>query len=201
MTESIDGTRLGEADTALKNGEYAKALALYEALAQTGSAHAMFMLAVMYGRGLGVARDCEKIRYWSERAYAKGDGPAAVELHKIYGHGKYGVSRDEEKAFRYVRMFERVEHPDLYQALGVFLVASAYERGRGVAKDIPKAVDLYRRAAAAGHIPSKINWSLLQMRHGNLLAIVPWLFAVLHGQFLVVSKGPQKGWNDLRMRV
>lgn len=98
-------------------------------------------------------------------------------------------------------MFEGIEHPNLAQALGVFRLANHYERGCGVAKDIPKALKLYQRSAAAGHIPSKINLARRRTLRGIPFAIWPWVVAALHGQCLVPVKGPEKGWEDPRMKL
>ena len=205
MMEQIQDSRLAEAAAALDSGEYAKGFALFERLAQSGSTIAMVRLANIFatGRVPDVERDYSKALYWLERAYRNGSRGAAIDLCKIYSQGddKYGVLADEEKAFRYIRMFEDIGRPNLAQALGVFMVANHYQRGAGVAKNLPKALELYRRAATAGHIPSKINGALLQIRRGNLLAIASWLFAVIHGQFLVLTKGSRRAWQDPRMSL
>jgi localization factor PodJL len=48
-----------------------------------------------------------------------------------------------------------------------FILASLYERGAGVAKDESEATDLYRKAAAAGHIRAMHNLAVLLSAHDS----------------------------------
>lgn len=48
-----------------------------------------------------------------------------------------------------------------------FMLASLYERGAGVTKDEAKALALYRKAAAAGHVRAMHNLGVLLSAHGT----------------------------------
>lgn len=185
------GTAQAEALEALRLREYEKAFALYERLAQAGSGSAMLWLAQMYFSGLGTDKSYEKARYWDERAYESSDLAvryvAATRLQEVYLFGE-GAPVDHEKAFRYVKEFESIERPSASLAFFVYRVALHYDRGEGTRQDASKAMELYRRAAAAGHLMSKVQYARWQILRGNLLALPSWLGAGIAMNVLEVFK-------------
>lgn len=201
--EKIQDVRLTEACAKLESSEPEKGLVACESLARAGSRYAMLILGRIFSTGeiKGIEKNSKNALYWLEKASANGALTANIHLHRIYLRGALGVPENHNKAFHYIRPFENINSPNLSQALGVFMVASAYERGLGIAKDIPKAIQLYKKAANSGHIPSKINWSLLQIMRGNLLAIVPLLSSVLCRQLLLLLKHEKQGRKDPRLSV
>lgn len=203
MTEQAKDPRLVEICAKLESSEPEKGLILCESLARTGSRYAMLLLGRIFSTGeiKGIERNHEKALFWLERAFDNGAVLAGIQLHRIYIHGKFGVLKDEKKSFHYVSSFEHIEQPNVDQALGVFLVASAYERGRGVEKDVSRAIQLYRQAAKSGHIPSKINWALLQIRRGNLVAIASLLLSAFQALLLLLFKGSKYGKKDPRLSL
>lgn len=192
--------RVNEALAALKRKEYRRAFAIYELLAQSGSASAMLTLGKFYFNGIGVQKDYDKALYWLERAYGGNRESvrnyAALTLHDIYWRGQ-GVPIDYKKAFSYVKQFEHLEDPGLGRAVMVYSVAIHYDLGWGVPKDIPKAMELYGRAADAGHILSKIMLERRRILRGNPLAILSWLMAIAHLLILEFIKGRPNA--DLRL--
>lgn len=200
MSDSSAHTREGEALAALKRKEYQKAYRLYKSLAQTGSASAMLTIGRLYLNGIGVTKNHAEARHWFERAYASNREAirnyAALILQEIYWYGR-GVPINYDKAFGYVKAFEHIEHPALSHAMFVYSVAIHYERGRGVPKDIPRAMELYRRAADAGHIMSRIMLDRRKILQGDLLALPSWIVAVLKLQLLELIKGRNSA--DLRL--
>lgn len=68
-----------------------------KASAQNNMGSADYGLAIMYHKGLGVAKDLAQARSYYEQAIAKGHLSAAVNLGKMYEHGD-GVSVDKDKA-------------------------------------------------------------------------------------------------------
>lgn len=200
MSQPVAKSRTDEALDALKHKEYEKALSLYESLAQAGSASAMLTLGRLYFNGIGMEKSYEKARYWLERAFSGNREAvrnyAALILQEIYWYGR-GVLVDYEKAFRYVKQFEHIEHPTLGDAMFIYSVAIHYERGRGVSKNIPKAMELYRRSASTGHIISRIMLERRRILQGNFLAIPVWLAAIFRLKVLEYIKG--RNSSDLRL--
>lgn len=56
-----------------------------------------------------------------------------------------------------------------------FNLAQAYRLGRGVAADIPKARELYERAAASGHVKAADNYGLLLFQLGERERAMPYI--------------------------
>jgi TPR repeat protein len=68
---------------AYNRGDYAPAVRLFRPLAEQGNAKAQNLLAVMYRRGQGVARNSVRTFVWFSRAAARGDATAKAELRDV----------------------------------------------------------------------------------------------------------------------
>jgi TPR repeat protein len=68
---------------AYNRGDYAPAVRLFRPLAEQGNAKAQNLLAVMYRRGQGVARNSVRAFVWFSRATARGDATAKAELRDV----------------------------------------------------------------------------------------------------------------------
>lgn len=157
-------------------------------LAELGNSVAQFNLGLHYAKGQGVARDFTKAAYWMEQAAENGDddAPALAEKYSNAAEAQEkAVSGDAQAQADLARILTKlatsIAHADTEQdykeafALaeqsaaqnngdGLWVLALAYEHGRGVARDLEKAVDCYRRGAELGHAPSQHSLACFYMR-------------------------------------
>jgi TPR repeat protein len=84
-------------------GDLARAVMLFHKAAESGSAAAMFNLALCYENGTGVTKSAEKAVELYERAIELGHAGAMVNLAVCYENGT-GVTKSVEKA---VELYER----------------------------------------------------------------------------------------------
>lgn len=147
----------------------------FRKLADTGDAAAMFNLGLHYAKGHGVERDFEKAAEWMGRAAEAGDddAPALVEeyrklagaaekaaagdaqaqadlaegLMKLGGSmDQAGAGNDYDEAFELAQKSAAQKNGD-----GTWILALAYEHGRGVRKNRKKAAALYKQGTELGH--------------------------------------------------
>jgi len=140
-----------EGVAAFARGEYAKALALLQPLAQQGDARAQFHLGVMYTYGQGVPRDYAEAFQWYRRAAEQGLAIAQSNLGGTYENG-YGVPQDYAKAFQWYRRAAEQGLAEAQHNLG-----QLYRDGRGVPQDFATAAQWYRRAAEQGMAKAQTN--------------------------------------------
>ena len=120
--------------------------------ANAGSGDAAWDLSLHYRRGTGgVEKNDELARHWLERGAELGNFHAQCDLGGIhYDAGEYEVARE---------WFEKSAaqgHPIAEANLGVY-----YEKGHGVERNIPKAVEFLLRAAKKGCGDAQNNYGLL----------------------------------------
>ena len=77
--------------------QYDKCFAGYLELAEKGYPLAECQVGYFYYRGLGVEKDLEKSRLWTQRAAEHGDRDAQYNLATLYENGE-GVEKDTELA-------------------------------------------------------------------------------------------------------
>ena len=94
--------------------------------------------------GYGVAQDYAKAREWYEKAAAKGDASAMVNLGLLYENG-HGVAQDYAKAREWYEKAADKGDASAMNNLGLL-----YNNGQGVAQDYAKAREWYEKAAAKG---------------------------------------------------
>ena len=156
---------------------YPAAADCYRKSAELGNTAAMIELANLYTDGLGVEQDYAAALRWNRRATKANQPGAFNNLGKAYELG-LGVAIDGEKALRYYRRAEKlgdtgaknnlgnlfrkgeIVPKDPAQAISWYKKAGApvshywvgwyYHHGEGVAKNLKKACEYYRRAAEAG---------------------------------------------------
>lgn len=111
--------------------------------------------------GIGLKRDREKAvkihlsipqRHWEGENY--------FDMYKAYHSGRYGVTKDREKAFIYKRMAGLRKHVQASFELG-----KAYELGKKVPKDIVESIFWYGIGIGRGHQASSLSLAR---------AIAPW---------------------------
>jgi TPR repeat protein len=116
------------------------ALKWYRQAADKGHAGAMANLGRLYEKGYGVAKDRGQAVQWYERAAAKGSANAMNRLGLIC-EGQ----QDFATAVQWYRKAAAKEDPGALGNLGY-----CYETGRGVPRDLHKALGYYRQAADLG---------------------------------------------------
>lgn len=148
----------------------------YEKLAETGDSVAQFNMGLFCAKGFGRARDMSEALRWMERAAESGDedAPEQIETYRLMRKAEPGVAAGDAQAqadmARGLMKLGGVNLPDRENDYsecvelaeksaaqnngdGLWLMALAYEHGRGVRKNIKKAAEYYQRGADVGHAP------------------------------------------------
>ena len=158
--------------------DYDKALSLFEAIGAQGSVVAQHNAGHMYVNGLGTKRNFAKAMAWYRRAADQGYAPSQYDLGIMYAEGE-GLKPDPENAMMWFR--KSAEQGFVAAELRLAEIAICfweYSRrrssggrrrqmavtptrcsmsdrpipsGRGVAKDLTKAIEYYRKARDAGN--------------------------------------------------
>lgn len=141
----VDPKRFGKlpdaAFGAFQRGYYLTALELAHPRAEAGDPAAQTLIAEIYARGLGVARDAEKAAKWYGKAAEQGAPEAQMQYALMLIDGSF-VEADSARAYTLMRSAAEAGKP-----LAQFNLAQMMmERGESPAE----AVDLYERAAEAG---------------------------------------------------
>lgn len=105
-TESLDNKTMedsfNEAVRYYDKKEYAKALPLFQKLAELGHAKGQNKLGNMYYYGEGVDKDYKQAVYWYRKSAEQGNTNGQYNLGFMYENG-YGVERDNTKAKEWYR--------------------------------------------------------------------------------------------------
>jgi TPR repeat protein len=131
--------QLGRAYAA--NKQSAEAIAAWRKAADKGSSSAMVELGVLYGTGVGVARDDAQARKLFERAAAAGNPRGVTNLAALGGGGTTDPAREREMLAKAAETNSEAQ----YQ-LGLLLAD-----GSGGARDDAAARGLFEKAAAQNH--------------------------------------------------
>lgn len=84
--------------SAYNSGDFAKAMKIWQPLAQAEDAAAQAGLGFMYHRGMGVMVDNQKAAYWLRKAAEHGQPEGQMMLGSLYFYGA-GVEKDYIKAY------------------------------------------------------------------------------------------------------
>ena len=146
----------------------------FHKMAEAGNSNGMFNTGLFYAKGFGITRDFAKASAWMEKALEAGDSDAEepAELYKRMNRyltaAEAGDAEAQAKAAdTYMQMAGTLEQAgtdaDYKESVkwaekaaaqnngyGCWILALAYEHGRGVKEDIHKAAELYEKGAAAG---------------------------------------------------
>jgi TPR repeat protein len=114
---------------------YEEALKWYTRAAAQGFGLAELNVAQMYERGIGVKQDSAEARKRYRKLADAGDGEARWRAARL----ALGASDHDEA----LRLLNRSVRDDDYRA--ILDVGTMYEQGRGVKKDVGRAVELYER--------------------------------------------------------
>lgn len=132
---------LSEGRRALLTGDYVRALAILEPLAEQGNTSAQSGLGAMYGAGVGVGQDWSKAMQWYRDAANQGNAFAQNALGDGYYSGK-GVPQDYEQAATWYLKAATQENAEAQNALGMM-----YQLGQGVPKNAVLAYAFYNLSA------------------------------------------------------
>ncbi len=150
--------------------DYEKAFFWFQRAAEKEDAGAQCVVAMLYQIGRGTENDFEKALYWMEKADENGEEDAREkieglkelsELQKQANQGDgtacaalaeklmaFGVEQGQngqklfQKSLAYARKAEEENVPQAF-----WVLALAYEKGRGVPVDTDKAIDYYEKGA------------------------------------------------------
>lgn len=130
------------------HGKPEEAFALFRQAAALGDANAMEEMAESYSAGEGVPKDGLAALQWFMYAEAAGNSEAMVQLGALYSLGGDPVPDQSDREA--VRWYQKAA--DLKNPAGMYDLGGLYENGQGVARDLEKAQELYREAAALGNL-------------------------------------------------
>lgn len=160
--EALDKQYLQQGLDAYYSGDYAKAAALLQPLADKGIARAQMRLAYMHFLGRGFQRgraQADRIVRSSLPAIRKfaneGRGWAQSDLGSLYEDGLV-LPRDYGEAVYWYRTAAEKGYPGAQTNLGLM-----YARGRGVANSRRTAIEWFQRAAKQGDEVAKRNLEAL----------------------------------------
>ncbi len=127
---------------------YSKAVELSQKPAENGDVPAQYILGSCYFSGDGVNQDYAQAAKWLEKAALAGLAMAQAKLGTLYELG-WGVSKNMDTAVRWYTKAADQNDPDGLYAL------SGYYYNSGISEYLNIAIDLYVRAAKAGHSTAK----------------------------------------------
>ena len=146
MSPTIGGgeaaDRSAEAARAYSSGNIARAMSLWEQLAEEGDAGAMNNLGVLYDQGKGAEPDQGRALHWFSRSANAGNPSGMNNYGRLLQQGR-GIPANPEEAARWFDLAARKGQPEAQYNLG-FL----YETGQGVPRDEGAAAAWYSRAAS-----------------------------------------------------
>ncbi|KAI8905864.1 hypothetical protein EDD86DRAFT_240931, partial [Gorgonomyces haynaldii] len=116
---------------------------------------ALYNIATLYERGLGVETSVTKALKFFERAAQVGSIPAHNTLGIFHEQGLNGTSKPS-KAVTHYTMAAEMGHPH-----GQFNYARCLHDGFGVKKDDQQALQWFERAAAQGHYLAQLSAAIM----------------------------------------
>lgn len=155
-----------EAKAAYEAGKYDEAVKLVQKTANSGNAHAQYVLGILYQHGRGVPQDGRKAVEWYMKAADRGETAAANNLGYLYYTGKAGVPVDYSRAFHWYLKAVQTDQSDSWRnSVAWSNLGNMYFLGRGVGKDDAKAADCFRNGAEKGNPFAQSNLGYLY-EHG-----------------------------------
>lgn len=127
-----------------KQGDFASAVPLIRAAAETGYADAQFTLGTMYAFGDGVPQSKTAARTWYERAAAQ-DHPTALYNLGLYHDRGISTPQDKARALEFYRRSAAAGNMNATYNAGHMLIT-----GDGVQRDPQEGIRLFDKAADAG---------------------------------------------------
>ena len=141
---------------AFNNKDWEKAAKLFEDAGDQRYPRAFYMLGHMYHHAKGVKKDMKKAFEYYSRAASGFDWLAMYNVAMFKENG-WGTEKNEEEAFRdYMVCADRGQFHEAMRVVG-----SMYLTGRGVNKDVDKALDWTRRAVNKGNPRAMYNLGVM----------------------------------------
>lgn len=129
------------ASAAYEAGDYAKARAIWQPMADKGDMHAQYAVGRLYEKGRGVDKDYAIAIKWYRSAAEKGHADSQYRLSVAYAYG-LGVKKDEAAAVVWIRKAANNGQKRAQKSL-----AKAYEDGLfGLPRDPEQAKYWYAKA-------------------------------------------------------
>lgn len=144
LAASAHAEPLRDGFAALKQGNYVKALSLWQPLAEKGNAKAQFALGILYDKSFEHLRDHAKAARWYKKSAEQGNASAQHNLGRLYDNG-WGVPKDDTQA---VKWYSKAA--DQGRAAAQHKLGGKFELGQGVAVDEVQAYMWYSLAADQG---------------------------------------------------
>ncbi|MEM0985755.1 MAG: peptidoglycan-binding protein [Pseudomonadota bacterium] len=126
------------------DGVYEEGVALIRAAANDGLAAAQYRLAKLHEKGLGVPRDTQTARTWTERAANGNNVKAMHDLAVFYADGEGG----EQSYAKAAEWFGKAAAHGVMDSQ--YNLAVLYERGLGVTENLSEAAFWFATAEQAG---------------------------------------------------
>jgi TPR repeat protein len=120
---------LEDGSAAYREKDYAKAVELWQPLAERGDTTAQYSLGTLYAEGNGVARDDATAFMWFQRAANRGNAAAQYNVGASYAAGT-GVAKNDIEAAKW---FQRAANQGM--AFAQFNLGLLYAAGNGVPQD------------------------------------------------------------------
>jgi TPR repeat protein len=136
---------LDDAMNAFRERDYAKALEIYQSLAQQGNGAAESRLGDMYSMGFGVTKDYARAMEYYRKAADDGALSGLTNIGFLYENG-IGVPKDYAEAMKWYRQAADKGYP-----FGILSIEDMYFTGKGVPQDIPQAFMWFRKSADMGY--------------------------------------------------
>ncbi|WP_075261538.1 SEL1-like repeat protein [Candidatus Odyssella acanthamoebae] len=130
--------------------DYAKAFFWYSKAAEQGEATAQYNLGFMYRYGKYVEQDFAKALSWFNQAAAQNQPHALYHIGFIYQRNLVPTTRKEAPHF-FKKAAEQFMAEPYQQGSAQNLLGDMYHYGRGVEKDLTKAIEYYQKAAAQNY--------------------------------------------------
>ena len=128
-------------DGVLVGKSIGRAYSFFLQAAEMGDPVAQYTVSMEYFRGKHLAKSPATALDWLIKSAENGYGPAYRVLGGIYANGSYGIARDNVKAGKWLAL---AKDENKATALDV---AEMYLEGRGVNRDIDKAIGYYNELA------------------------------------------------------
>ncbi len=128
-------------DGVLVGKSIGRAYSLFLQAAEQGDPAAQYIVSMEYFRGKHLMKNPEAALRWLTLSAENGYGKAYRVLGGVYAFGSYGITRDNAKAGKW---FALAKNQDTQTALDI---AEMYLEGRGVDRDIQKAIEYYDELA------------------------------------------------------
>ncbi|WP_104760485.1 tetratricopeptide repeat protein [Helicobacter cetorum] len=148
-------------EEAYSKKDYYSAFKYYEKSADNGNAEASFVIAMMYAKGEGKAKDKNKAYDYLLEASIKGSGFACAELgtYYYYGSKEYAIERNYARALNYFNKAIDRGNIEAYESLG-----KMYLDGNGVERNVSKAIKYYEKSASKGNIDAYASLGELYLK-------------------------------------